>query len=106
MASSPRWIMAYMLSMSAFKISNPIEEFILVKTDNLTRGSGHFCLHWFHVEAEANSTLFMPRWLTLRSPKIKLPHRSPSSRFTQSGMFGIGWRSLFLSLSVIGLCDD
>jgi hypothetical protein len=53
MASSPRWIMAYMLSMYAVKISNPIEQFILVETDNLTRGSGYFCLHRFHVKAES-----------------------------------------------------
>jgi hypothetical protein len=44
--------MANMLSMSAFKISNPIEEIILVKTDNLTRDSGYFCLHRFDIEVE------------------------------------------------------
>lgn len=53
MSSCPRWIMAYMLLMSAFKISNPIEGFILVKTNNFTRNPGDFCLHGFHFEPNA-----------------------------------------------------
>jgi hypothetical protein len=53
MASGPWWIKAYMLSMSAFKVSNPIEELVLVKTDNPPSGSGYFCLHGFHVKAES-----------------------------------------------------
>jgi hypothetical protein len=73
MSSDPRWIMAYMLLMAALKISNPIEEFILVKIDNFTRGSGHFCLHGFHVEAKADSTLFM---FAGDSLLLRCPHNS------------------------------
>ena len=43
--------MAYMLSMSAFKIGNPVEGFIKMKSDYFTADSGHLCLHGFHVEA-------------------------------------------------------
>ncbi len=52
MSRGPRRIMAHELSMPALKISNPIEEFILMKIDNLARGSDHFCLHGFHIGAE------------------------------------------------------
>ncbi len=43
--------MANMLLMSAFEVGNPIEKFILMKTRDFTRDSGHFCSHGFHIEA-------------------------------------------------------
>ena len=58
MSSGPRWIMAYMLLMSAFKISNPIEGFILVKANNFTKDSGDLCSHGLHIES-SYSTLFI-----------------------------------------------
>ena len=59
MSSGPRWITAYMLLMSAFKISNPIEGFILVKANNFTRDAGYICSHGFHIESSCYSTLFI-----------------------------------------------
>ena len=53
MSRGPRRIMANMLSMSAFKISNPVEEVVLVKTHDLTGRPGYSCWHGFHVIASA-----------------------------------------------------
>jgi hypothetical protein len=51
MASGPRGVVPNMLLMSALKIGNPVEELVLVKTDNLTRDSRCFCRHGFHVKS-------------------------------------------------------
>ncbi len=51
MPGGPRRIMAYMLLMPTFEVGNPVEKFILVKTHDFTRDSGHFCSHGFHMEA-------------------------------------------------------
>ena len=59
MSSGPRWIVAYVLLMSAFKISNPIEGFILMEADNFTRDSGDICSHGFHIESSYYSTPFI-----------------------------------------------
>jgi hypothetical protein len=47
-----------MLLMAAFKVGNPIEEVVLMKAHDLTRGPDHFCSHGFHVSANWHSTLF------------------------------------------------
>jgi hypothetical protein len=51
MSTGPRWIMANMLLMSAFKVGNPIEEVVLMKAHDFTRGPGYFCSDGFHVSA-------------------------------------------------------
>ena len=50
--------MAYMLLMSAFEVGNPVEKFILMKTHDFRRDSGHFCSHGFHKEAKCDSSSF------------------------------------------------
>jgi hypothetical protein len=81
MSSDPRWIMAYMLLMAALKISNPIEEFILVKIDNFTRGSGHFCLHGFHVESNAILRSVLSKLETRGIYSLGYSHESKSNLF-------------------------
>ena len=49
MAGGPRRIVTNMLLMSAFKICNPVEAFVLMEGDDFTRDSGHFCSHGFHI---------------------------------------------------------
>jgi hypothetical protein len=51
MATGPRRIMANMLLMSAFKVGNPVEETVLMKAHDFTRGPGYCCSHGFHVSA-------------------------------------------------------
>ena len=38
-----------MLSMAAFKVGNPIQGVVSMKTHNFTWGPGRFCLHGVHV---------------------------------------------------------
>jgi hypothetical protein len=49
MAGGPRRIVTNMLSMSAFKIGNPVEAFVLMKGNDFTRDSWHFCSHGLHI---------------------------------------------------------
>jgi hypothetical protein len=58
MSGGPRRIMANMLLMSAFEVGNPVEKFILMKTHDFTRDSGHFCSHGFHIEANVSLRSF------------------------------------------------
>jgi hypothetical protein len=51
MAGGPRRIMANMLLMSAFKVGDPVEGFVLMKAHDLTRDLGYFCSCRFHVSA-------------------------------------------------------
>ena len=53
MAGGPRRIVTNMLLMSAFKIGNPVEAFVLMKGDDFTWDSGRFCTHGFHIEPTA-----------------------------------------------------
>src|SRR5258707_14234316 len=50
MAGCPRRIVTNMLLMSAFKIGNPVQAFVLMKGDDFTRDSGDSCSHGFHME--------------------------------------------------------
>jgi hypothetical protein len=49
MRSSPRRIVANLLLMPAFKVGNPVEAFILMKSDNFARDAGRFCSHGLHM---------------------------------------------------------
>ena len=61
--------MPNMLLMSAFKVGNPVEGFILMETCDLTRGSRDFCLHGFHIKTRQNVGLSS-------SPSTLKPERS------------------------------
>ncbi len=43
--------MTNVLSMSAFKVGNPVEGFVLMKAHDFTRGAGYSCSRGFHVSA-------------------------------------------------------
>ena len=47
MSVSPRWIVANVLLVPAFEVSNPVEAFIQVKADNFSRKTLKLSL-WFH----------------------------------------------------------
>ena len=49
MPGGPRRIVTNMLLLSAFKIGNPVQAFVLMKGDDFTRDSGDFCSHGFHI---------------------------------------------------------
>ena len=50
MSRRPRRIMADMLLMSAFKVRDPVETFVLMESHDFARFSGYFSSHGFHME--------------------------------------------------------
>ena len=58
MTNGPRWIMTYMLLMSAFKIGNPVGALIQMIINDFTWNSWHLCLQRFHGYTSGHSILF------------------------------------------------
>jgi hypothetical protein len=64
MSGCPWRIMPDVLPVAAFKVRNPVEGLVLMKSRDLTRDSGRLCTHRFH----------KPFYLTLFSARLGIQH--------------------------------